>query len=74
MGRSLTPWARSTNLVAGAFRRKMAESGYACEISVPSVTIGTDFEMRYGSGVTCIACQFDFDGQHVSIELTFCKS
>ncbi|MEW6321158.1 MAG: chemotaxis protein CheX [Acidobacteriota bacterium] len=36
-----------TNMIAGAFRTRMAEHGDAWIISVPTVTVGSDFYTRY---------------------------
>ena len=57
-----------TNLVAGLFRAKMALSGRVCDISVPSVTIGSTFFTKYGANATCIACPITFDGDTVYVE------
>lgn len=35
-----------TNMIAGSFRTKMAENGDPWAISVPTVTVGSDFRMR----------------------------
>lgn len=35
-----------TNMIAGSFRTKMAADGDAWAISVPTVTVGSDFRMR----------------------------
>lgn len=36
-----------TNLIAGGFRLKLAERGETLAISIPSVTVGSDFYTKY---------------------------
>jgi chemotaxis protein CheX len=40
-----------TNMIAGGFRLKLAERGETLAISIPSVTIGSDFYTKYSTDV-----------------------
>ncbi len=59
-----------TNMITGAFRTRLAASGHKCAISVPSVTIGSDFYIKYVSDVRRVLCPFAMDDrQEVFVEL-----
>jgi chemotaxis protein CheX len=58
-----------TNMVAGAFRTKMTELGYPCDISIPTVTIGLDFYTKYPSDARRVLCQFQMGEHDVFVEL-----
>jgi chemotaxis protein CheX len=47
-----------TNMIAGTFRSKMAAQGSRWAISVPTVTIGSDFYTKYVSDVRRVLCPF----------------
>ena len=48
-----------TNMIAGSFRTRVAHSkGETWAISVPTVTIGSDFYMKYVSDVQRMLCPF----------------
>ena len=57
------------NMVAGTFRNRLAAVEPASDISVPTVTIGTDFSMLYSSAVHRSRCPFDMQGEALSVEL-----
>lgn len=57
------------NMVAGTFRNRLAATEPASDISVPTVTIGTDFSMLYSSAVFRTRCPFDMQGKPLSVEL-----
>jgi chemotaxis protein CheX len=47
-----------TNMIAGAFRTKMAAVGPRWAISIPTVTMGSDFYTKYVSDVQRVLCPF----------------
>jgi chemotaxis protein CheX len=57
------------NMIAGTFRNKLAAIEPASAISVPAVTIGSDFHTQYGSHVRRAVCPFEMDGLPVAVEL-----
>ncbi|MFN8644385.1 MAG: chemotaxis protein CheX [Candidatus Binatia bacterium] len=57
------------NMVAGTFRNRLAASEPPSDISVPTVTIGTDFSTLYSSAVQRSRCPFDMLGEPLSVEL-----
>jgi chemotaxis protein CheX len=63
-----------TNMIAGTFRTRMAETGARWAISVPTVTIGSDFYTRYVSDVRRVLCPFTMNaGDKVFVELILTK-
>jgi len=59
-----------TNMIAGTFRTRMAASGSRWAISVPTVTVGSDFRTTYASNVRRVLCPFTMDdGDQVFVEL-----
>ena len=60
-----------TNMIAGSFRTRMADHAHeAWAISVPSVTIGSDFHTKYVSDdVQRVLCPFEVDSKEVFVEL-----
>jgi chemotaxis protein CheX len=57
------------NMVAGTFRNRLTQIEPASEISVPTVTIGTEFATLYTSAVQRLRCPFDLGDDQVSVEL-----
>ena len=57
------------NMIAGAFRTKLAAVEPASAIAVPSVTIGSDFSTKYLSAVKRVLCPFQMDGRTLYVEL-----
>lgn len=57
------------NMIAGTFRNKLAAMEPASAISVPAVTIGSDFHTQYGAHVRRAVCPFEMDGLPVAVEL-----
>ena len=57
------------NMIAGAFRTKLAATEPASAIAVPTVTIGSDFSTKYMSAVKRVLCPFQMDAQTVYVEL-----
>lgn len=57
------------NMVAGTFRNRLAAVEPSSDISVPTVTIGTDFSTLYSSAVFRSRCPFDMQGEPLSVEL-----
>jgi chemotaxis protein CheX len=57
------------NMVAGTFRNRLAAVEPASDISVPMVTIGTDFSTVYPAPVFRARCPFDMQGEPLSVEL-----
>lgn len=58
-----------TNMIAGGFRLRMAERGETLAISIPSVTVGSDFYTRFASDVSRVMCPFKMDDKEVCVEL-----
>jgi chemotaxis protein CheX len=58
-----------TNMIAGAFRTKMARTGPRWAISVPTVTVGSDLYTKYVSDVRRVLCPFTFEDGEVFVEL-----
>jgi chemotaxis protein CheX len=58
-----------TNMIAGTFRTKMAALGSPWAITVPTVTIGSDFYTTYVSDVRRVLCPFSMDDGEVFVEL-----
>ena len=63
-----------SNMIAGAFRTKMTEAGHPWVISIPTVTVGSDFYTRYVSDVRRVLCPFQMGEQEVFVELILMKS
>ncbi len=58
-----------TNMIAGAFRTRMMDAGSPWVISIPTVTIGSDFYTTYVSDVRRVLCPFQMGDQEVFVEL-----
>jgi chemotaxis protein CheX len=58
-----------TNMIAGTFRNHLARDGAPWAISVPAVTIGSDFYTRYVSDVRRTLCPFRIDDGEIFVEL-----
>lgn len=58
-----------SNMIAGAFRTKMTEAGHPWVISIPTVTVGSDFSTKYVSDVHRTLCPFQMGQQEVFVEL-----
>ena len=63
-----------TNMIAGGFRLKLAERGETLAISIPSVTIGSDFYTKYASNVQRILCPFRMDDNEICVELILTRN
>jgi len=57
------------NIVAGAAKRALAESGYALKISIPSVIIGKNHSISRQSGIPAIEIPFETEAGPFSVEL-----
>lgn len=57
------------NMVAGTFRNRLALVEPPSDISVPTVTIGTEFSTLYSSAVQRTRCGFDMHGESLTVEL-----
>ena len=57
------------NMIAGSFRTKLAAHEPPSAIAVPTVTIGSDFSMRYPALSNRVLCPFHFDGEPIYVEL-----
>jgi chemotaxis protein CheX len=58
-----------TNMIAGALRTKMTDAGSPCAMSIPTVTVGSDFYTKYVSDVRRVLCPFKMGEQEVFVEL-----
>jgi chemotaxis protein CheX len=63
-----------TNMIAGSFRTKMAQDGDAWAISVPTVTVGSDFRMRPLSCRERAVLPFRMGDSDVMVELVLGSS
>ena len=62
--------AEVTNMIAGSFRLRLAERGETLAISVPSVTVGSDFYTKYAADVRRVMCPFRMGGgEEICVEL-----
>jgi chemotaxis protein CheX len=57
------------NMIAGTFRTKLASFEPACAISVPTVTMGSDFATRYVAEVSRTVIPFTMSGHRMWVEL-----
>ncbi len=57
------------NMIAGLFRSKLVAEGLPCDISIPTVTVGSDFSTRYGSEVTRVLCPFEMGNEEIFVGL-----
>lgn len=58
------------NMIAGSFRTRMAENlAQPWAISVPTVTVGSDFCTKYLANVYRVLCPFKFEDGEVFVEL-----
>jgi chemotaxis protein CheX len=63
-----------TNMIAGSFRTRMADvQGEAWAISVPTVTVGSDFYTKFVSDVQRVLCPFRMGDSEVLVELIVTK-
>ncbi len=62
-----------TNMIAGSFRTKMARDGDAWAISVPTVTVGSDFYTNYVTDVRRVLCPFRMEEDEIFVELILMK-
>lgn len=63
-----------TNMVAGSFRTRMAADGDAWAISVPTVTIGSDFYIKPMTNGRRILLPFRMGDQEIFVELIVTKA
>lgn len=64
-----------TNMIAGTFRTRMIAHGHRWAISVPTVTIGSDFYTKYVSDVRRVLCPFTMsEGEEVFVELILTRN
>jgi chemotaxis protein CheX len=59
-----------TNMIAGSFRTRMAGvRGETWAISIPTVTVGSDFHTKYVSDVQRVLCPFTMGTAELFVEL-----
>jgi chemotaxis protein CheX len=64
-----------TNMIAGSFRTRMAHAkGETWAISVPTVTVGSDFHTKYVSDVQRALCPFRMNKAELYVELIVTRS
>jgi chemotaxis protein CheX len=64
-----------TNMIAGSFRTRMAHArGETWAISVPTVTVGSDFYTKYVSDVQRVLCPFRMKKAELFVELIVTRS
>lgn len=63
-----------TNMIAGSFRTKMASHGDAWAISVPTVTVGSDFYTKYVFAAERVLLPFHMAGSPIYVELIRMKA
>jgi chemotaxis protein CheX len=64
-----------TNMIAGSFRTRMAHArGETWAISVPTVTVGSDFYTKYVSDVQRVLCPFRMKQAELFVELIVTRS
>jgi len=57
------------NMIAGSFRTKLAATEPASAIAVPTVTIGSDFSVKYLAQASRVLCPFNLEGESIYVEL-----
>jgi chemotaxis protein CheX len=63
-----------TNMIAGSFRTRVAHSqNETWAISVPTVTVGSDFYTKFVSDVKRVLCPFSMGEREVFVELIVTK-
>jgi len=62
-----------TNMIAGSFRTRMASHGPAWVISVPTVMVGANLDIKYCSDVRRVLCPFTFESVEVYVELVLTR-
>jgi chemotaxis protein CheX len=62
-----------TNMIAGSFRTRLAADGGQWAISIPTVTVGSDFYTKYVSDVQRVLCPFRFGSEEIFVELILLK-
>jgi chemotaxis protein CheX len=64
-----------TNMIAGSFRTRMAGvRGETWAISIPTVTVGSDFHTKYVSDVQRVLCPFKMGTAELFVELIVTRS
>ena len=64
-----------TNMIAGSFRTRMAHAkGETWAISVPTVTVGSDFYTKCVSDVQRVLCPFQMNTAQLFVELIVTRS
>jgi chemotaxis protein CheX len=64
-----------TNMIAGSFRTRVAHArGETWAISVPTVTVGSDFYTKYVSDVQRVLCPFRMNKTELYVELIVTRS
>jgi chemotaxis protein CheX len=64
-----------TNMIAGSFRTRVAHvKGETWAISVPTVTVGSDFYTKYVSDVQRVLCPFRMNSAELFVELIVTRS
>ena len=64
-----------TNMIAGSFRTRVAHAtGETWAISVPTVTVGSDFYTKYVSDVQRVLCPFRMNAADLFVELIVTRS
>jgi chemotaxis protein CheX len=58
-----------TNMIAGSFRTRMAAKGDAWAITVPTVTVGSDFYIKPHVQGKRVLIPFKMDGHEIFVEL-----
>jgi chemotaxis protein CheX len=58
-----------TNMIAGAFRTRLAAIEPPSAIAVPSVTVGSDFSTRYSGNIKRVVCPFRMGDELIHVEL-----
>ena len=62
------------NMIAGAFRSQMTSDGNSCAISIPTVTVGSDFYTKPVADCQRVLFPFKFGEGEVFVELIITKN
>lgn len=57
------------NMIAGSFRSRVVAEGTPCDISIPTVTLGSEFSTRYSADARRVLCPFEMPGGEVFVAL-----
>jgi chemotaxis protein CheX len=58
-----------TNMTVGTFKNQLAERGFPCRLTTPSILRGRQFSITPGKGATRHLFRFDIDGHSITADI-----